>query len=94
MFLAERVTEVGMQLEVNDSAGKTIPVRVEASDASVKLDANHPLAGKTWFLTSIWSKSSTTRTRRSSTPEFTKAEDPGISLLASWRWKGFNGVRW
>jgi peptidylprolyl isomerase len=48
MFLAERVTpEVGMQLEVNDSAGKTVPVRVAAvSDTSVKLDANHPLAGK------------------------------------------------
>jgi peptidylprolyl isomerase len=48
MFLVERVTpEVGLQLEVNDSAGKPIPVRVaEVSDTSVKLDANHPLAGQ------------------------------------------------
>jgi peptidylprolyl isomerase len=48
IFRAERVTpEVGMQLEVRDSEGKAIPVRVtEVSDTNVKLDANHPLAGK------------------------------------------------
>jgi peptidylprolyl isomerase len=48
MFGAEGVTpEVGMQLEVRDPEGRTMPVRVtEVSDTNVTLDANHPLAGK------------------------------------------------
>ena len=48
MFQAEGVRpEVGMQLEVRDGAGQHIPVRVtDISEGAVKLDANHPLAGK------------------------------------------------
>jgi FKBP-type peptidyl-prolyl cis-trans isomerase 2 len=39
--------EVGQQLQVTQSDGKPIPVRVvEVSEEAVKLDANHPLAGK------------------------------------------------
>jgi FKBP-type peptidyl-prolyl cis-trans isomerase 2 len=40
--------EVGQQLQARNSAGQTIPVRVvDVGDESVKLDANHPLAGQT-----------------------------------------------
>ena len=40
--------EVGHQLQLTLDGGQQIPVAVtEVSDASVKLDANHPLAGKT-----------------------------------------------
>jgi peptidylprolyl isomerase len=48
IFAEERVTpEVGMQLEVRDLEGKAMPVQVtDVSDTNVKLDANHPLAGK------------------------------------------------
>lgn len=48
MFQAEGVhPEVGMQLEVRDGNGQQIPVRVtDVSEDAVKLDANHPLAGK------------------------------------------------
>jgi peptidylprolyl isomerase len=48
MFQAEGVhPEVGMQLEVRDGNGQQIPVRVtDVSEHAVKLDANHPLAGK------------------------------------------------
>jgi hypothetical protein len=44
----ERVEpEAGMHLEVRNQDGTTIPVWVtEVSETSVKLDANHPLAGK------------------------------------------------
>lgn len=39
--------EVGMQLQVNQPDGQSIPVRItEIADEEVKLDANHPLAGK------------------------------------------------
>ncbi|MEQ8789673.1 MAG: peptidylprolyl isomerase [Pirellulaceae bacterium] len=39
--------EVGQQLQVTQPNGRAIPVRiVEVSDDAVKLDANHPLAGK------------------------------------------------
>ncbi|WP_447985061.1 FKBP-type peptidyl-prolyl cis-trans isomerase [Nitrospira sp. Nam74] len=48
MFRAEGVNpEVGMQLQVPDADGQRIPVRVtDVSEGGVKLDANHPLAGK------------------------------------------------
>lgn len=48
MFQAEGVhPAIGMQLEVRDGAGQQIPVRVaDISEGGVKLDANHPLAGK------------------------------------------------
>jgi len=39
--------EVGHELQVQTTAGQSVPaVVVEASDDGVKLDANHPLAGK------------------------------------------------
>jgi len=39
--------EVGMQLQVNQPDGQPVPVRIaEISDDELKLDANHPLAGK------------------------------------------------
>ena len=39
--------EVGMQLQVNQPDGQPVPVRVaEITDEELKLDANHPLAGK------------------------------------------------
>lgn len=39
--------QVGMQLQVNQPDGQSIPVRVtEIEDEEIKLDANHPLAGK------------------------------------------------
>jgi len=39
--------EVGMQLQVNQPDGQPVPVRVaEITDDELKLDANHPLAGK------------------------------------------------
>lgn len=46
--MPEGVTpEVGMQLQVNQPDGQSIPVRItEIADEEVKLDANHPLAGK------------------------------------------------
>jgi peptidylprolyl isomerase len=40
------VPEVGQQLQVRQSDGEVIPVVIiDVSDASVTLDANHPLAG-------------------------------------------------
>lgn len=46
--MPEGVTpEVGMQLQVNQPDGQSIPVRItEIENEQVKLDANHPLAGK------------------------------------------------
>jgi len=39
--------EVGMQLQVNQPDGQPVPVRIaEITDEELKLDANHPLAGK------------------------------------------------
>ena len=39
--------EVGQELQVQTTAGQAVPaVVVEASDTAVRLDANHPLAGK------------------------------------------------
>ena len=39
--------EVGMQLQVNQPDGQPVPVRIaEITDDELKLDANHPLAGK------------------------------------------------
>ena len=39
--------EIGQELQVQTTAGQAIPaVVIEASDTSVTLDANHPLAGK------------------------------------------------
>ena len=39
--------EVGQRLEIHQTDGQTIPVTVtEVSDASITLDANHPLAGE------------------------------------------------
>jgi peptidylprolyl isomerase len=39
--------EIGQQLQITQPDGSPVPVRViEVSDESVKLDANHPLAGK------------------------------------------------
>ncbi len=39
--------QVGMQLQVNQPDGQSIPVRVtEIEEEEIKLDANHPLAGK------------------------------------------------
>ena len=48
LFSAEGVNpRVGMELEVNDGAGNTVPVRVaDVADTRITLDANHPLAGK------------------------------------------------
>ncbi len=44
----EMKLEVGMQLQMSDQAGQPVPVFVaEILDNLVKLDANHPLAGKT-----------------------------------------------
>jgi peptidylprolyl isomerase len=44
----ENVTpEVGMKLKLSDSKGQSVMVVVtEIADESIKLDANHPLAGK------------------------------------------------
>ncbi len=40
--------EIGMPLHLTNNEGHTIPVMVaEILDESIKLDANHPLAGKT-----------------------------------------------
>lgn len=40
--------QVGQQLQVQTTAGESLPARViDASDSDVTLDANHPLAGKT-----------------------------------------------
>ncbi len=39
--------QVGMQLQVNQPDGQPIPVRVtDITETELKLDANHPLAGK------------------------------------------------
>jgi peptidylprolyl isomerase len=39
--------EVGMRLQLVNSKGQTIPVLItEIKDESIKIDANHPLAGK------------------------------------------------
>ncbi len=39
--------EVGMQLQVNQPDGQSIPVRItEIGDEELTLDANHPLAGQ------------------------------------------------
>jgi len=39
--------EIGMQLSLLNDKGQSIPVKVaEIKDDSIKLDANHPLAGK------------------------------------------------
>lgn len=39
--------EVGQRLEIHQTDGQTIPVTVtKVSDASITLDANHPLAGE------------------------------------------------
>ncbi len=39
--------KVGQELQVQTTAGKSLPARVvDANDAAVTLDANHPLAGK------------------------------------------------
>lgn len=46
-FPEEMKPEIGMQLHLNDNQGNVIPVIVaEIKEASVILDANHPLAGK------------------------------------------------
>jgi peptidylprolyl isomerase len=39
--------EIGQELQVQTTAGQAVPARVvEANDAAVTLDANHPLAGE------------------------------------------------
>lgn len=44
---AEIQPEVGQQLQMQSKDGQPVPVRVIAvSDASITVDANHPLAGK------------------------------------------------
>lgn len=44
----EMLPEVGMTLEMETDGGHTVPVRVtEVTEADVKLDANHELAGVT-----------------------------------------------
>ncbi len=46
-FPPEMNPEVGMQLMMNNGAGQQFPVTVaEVRDATVVLDANHPLAGQ------------------------------------------------
>jgi len=46
-FPADMTPEVGMQLNMNDGKGQTIPVVIaEVKDSVVILDANHPLAGE------------------------------------------------
>ncbi len=43
----EITPEVGLELEMANQDGATIPVRIIAvTDATVTIDANHPLAGK------------------------------------------------
>ncbi len=42
------VPEVGMRLQIENQQGQALPVVVtDILDGSIKLDANHPLAGKT-----------------------------------------------
>jgi len=45
----EEITpEVGMRLQLVNQKGQAVPVRItEVLEESIKLDANHPLAGKT-----------------------------------------------
>ena len=44
---ADLTPEVGMQLEVTQEDGHNFPVLItEVTDATVTLDANHPLAGR------------------------------------------------
>ncbi|MEX1063064.1 MAG: peptidylprolyl isomerase [Balneolaceae bacterium] len=39
--------EIGMQLQVNQPDGQAVPVRItDIAEEDIKLDANHPLAGK------------------------------------------------
>lgn len=39
--------EVGLQLQMTTTDGRQVPVKIaEVEDSKVKLDANHPLAGK------------------------------------------------
>ncbi len=39
--------EVGMQLQMTTTDGRQVPVKItEVSESSIRLDANHPLAGK------------------------------------------------
>jgi len=46
-FPEDMVPEVGMQLQMSSQDGQNFPVViVEVADETVKLDANHPLAGK------------------------------------------------
>lgn len=47
MFPDEIEPEVGQQLQVQQADGRAVPVVVrEVKDETVKLDANHPLAGE------------------------------------------------
>jgi len=46
-FPADMVPEIGMQLQMSSQDGQNFPVViVEVAETTVKLDANHPLAGK------------------------------------------------
>ncbi|WP_207492673.1 FKBP-type peptidyl-prolyl cis-trans isomerase [Aridibaculum aurantiacum] len=46
-FPADMVPEVGMQLNMSNGAGQNFPVVIrEVQEATVLLDANHPLAGE------------------------------------------------
>jgi peptidylprolyl isomerase len=46
-FPEDMVPEVGMQLQMSSQDGQNFPVViVDVADETVKLDANHPLAGK------------------------------------------------
>ncbi len=46
-FPADMVPEVGMELQMSNQEGQNFPVViVEVAEETVKLDANHPLAGK------------------------------------------------
>ncbi len=46
-FPADLTPEVGMQLSMTNGSGQVIPVViVEVEEETVKLDANHPLAGQ------------------------------------------------
>lgn len=46
-FPADMVPEVGMQLQMSSQDGQNFPVVIiEVAEETVKLDGNHPLAGK------------------------------------------------